>query len=168
MKYVIFKTKWGYFGLAGQENTLCRTILPEEKAEAVETQLLGEFPEAELDKNFLNILQKRIIDYFEGKNIDFNTDIEVSLNGIGNFSRKILDACRNIKPGQTITYADLARKAGVSHAGRAAGNALARNPIPLIIPCHRVIRADGKLGGFSATGGTTLKKRLLQLEKHTS
>jgi methylated-DNA-[protein]-cysteine S-methyltransferase len=165
MNYTIFKTKWGWFGLAGQENSVCRTILPENKAESVKSQLLKEFPDAKIEKSLFKNLQKQIIDYFEGKNVDFNTDIEVYWNGIGNFSHKILAACRNIKSGQTTTYADLARKAGFPDAGRAAGNALAKNPIPLIIPCHRVIRADGKLGGFSATGGTTLKKRLLQLEK---
>ncbi len=167
MKYVIFKTKWGNFGLAGKDNAISRTILPEKTAENAKSQILKEFPDAKIDKNLFRNLQKQIIDYFEGKNVDFNNDIEVYLNGIGNFSHKILAACRNIKPGQTITYADLAEKAGFPDAGRAAGNALAKNPIPLIIPCHRVIRADGKLGGFSATGGTTLKKRFLLHEKHT-
>jgi methylated-DNA-[protein]-cysteine S-methyltransferase len=167
MKYVIFRTKWGYFGLAGHEKAVCRAILPEKKAGTVKSQILKEFPDAKIDKNLFWDLQKRVVDYFEGKNVDFNTNIKVSLNGIGDFSHKILVACRNIKPSQTRTYAELARKAGYSKAGRAAGNALAKNPIPLIIPCHRVIRADGKLGGFSAAGGTTLKKRLLQLEKHT-
>jgi methylated-DNA-[protein]-cysteine S-methyltransferase len=166
MNYIIFKTKWGWFGLVGKENSVCRTILPENKAESVKSQLLKEFPDAIVEKNLFKNLQKQIVDYFKGKNVDFNTNIEVSINSIGDFSRKILVACRNIKPGQTTTYADLARKAGFPDAGRAAGNALAKNPIPLIIPCHRVIRADGKLGGFSATGGTTLKQRLLLLEKH--
>jgi methylated-DNA-[protein]-cysteine S-methyltransferase len=167
MNYTIFKTKWGWFGLAGKENSVCRTILPENKAETVESQLIKEFPDAKVEKNLFKSLQKQIIDYFEGKNVDFNTDIEVYLNGIGNFSHNILAACRNIKSGQTITYADLAEKAGYPKAGRAVGNTLAKNPIPLIIPCHRVIRAEGKLGGFSATGGTSLKKRLLLLEKRT-
>lgn len=167
MKYVIFSTKWGYFGLAGIEKAVCRTILPLESFETIKTLLLNEFPEAKPDKNMFKSLQNEIIAYFEGKNVDFNTDIPVFLNGSGEFSHKILNSCRTITYGQTITYADLAQKAHYPNAARAVGNVMAKNPIPLIIPCHRVIRTDGKMGGFSAPGGTNLKKRLLLHEQHT-
>jgi len=166
MKFVIFQTSWGYFGLVGNESALCRTFLPESKYEVIKSHIIREFPQAQFDKNLFLNLQKQIKSYFDGKNVDFNTDIPVLLNGLGEFSKGILTACRNVRAGQTITYNELAQKAGYPKAGRAAGNALARNPIPLIIPCHRIIRGDGKLGGFSAPGGTILKKRLLQLEKH--
>ncbi|MBN1972419.1 MAG: methylated-DNA--[protein]-cysteine S-methyltransferase [Sedimentisphaerales bacterium] len=167
MKFVIFQTKWGWFGLAGTETAICRTFLPVKDSDLIKSCFLKEFPDAKCNKNLFKNLQNLIIAYFEGKNVDFNTDVPVFLNAFGDFSKRILIECRNIKSGQTITYADLAEKAGYPKAGRAVGNALAKNPIPLIIPCHRVIRADGKLGGFSATGGKTLKKRLLLLEKHT-
>jgi methylated-DNA-[protein]-cysteine S-methyltransferase len=165
MKFVIFQTSWGYFGLVGNESAICRTFLPESKAEVVKSHIIREFSQAQFDKNVFRNLQKQIKLYFDGEKIDFNTDIPVLLKGLGEFSKRILTACRNVKAGQIITYAQLAQKAGFPKAGRAAGNTLARNPIPLIIPCHRIIRSDGKLGGFSAPGGTTLKKRLLQHEK---
>ena len=75
-----------------------------------------------------------------------------------------MTACRDIKFGQTISYSGLAKRIGRAGSARAVGNALAKNPLPLIIPCHRVVRNDGKIGGFSAKGGITLKKKMLELE----
>ena len=167
MKYIVFQTKWGYFGLTGTEKEIYRSILPLEKAETVKSLLLKEFPDAEFDKNLFKNIQGQIIDYFEGKNVDFSTDIPVFLNGSGQFSHKILNTCRTITYGRTTTYADLAQKVHHPNAARAVGNVMAKNPIPLIIPCHRILRSDGKLGGFSAPGGTNLKKRLLLNEKQT-
>ncbi len=164
MKYVIFQTNWGYFGLLGTNEVLCRTFLPVPESDLIKTHFLKEFPEATFDKNLFKNLQKQIISYFEGKFVDFNTDNTVLLDGTGKFSNKILTICQKIKYGQTTTYKELAKKAGYPDSSRAVGNVLAKNPIPLIIPCHRIIRSDGKLGGFTAPGGTNLKKRLLEHE----
>jgi O-6-methylguanine DNA methyltransferase len=81
------------------------------------------------------------------------------------FAGRVLTACGDIKFGQTISYGRLAKKIGRAGAARAVGGALAKNRLPLIIPCHRVIRSDGKIGGFSAAGGTTIKKGMLELER---
>jgi len=166
MKYVIFRTKWGYFSMAGTDSILCRTHLPMPERGKTEYQILKNLPDAEYDKSYFKNLQEKIIAYFDGDCVNFGADIPVALNGFCGFSRRVFTTCRTIKFGQTITYAGLAQKAGRPNAGRAVGNALAKNPLPLIIPCHRVIRSDGKLGGFSAPGGTSLKKRLLAHEKH--
>jgi methylated-DNA-[protein]-cysteine S-methyltransferase len=80
------------------------------------------------------------------------------------FARSVLGACREIRFGQTMSYEGLARKAGKPKAVRAVGRVMARNPLPLIIPCHRVVHCDGKIGGFSAIGGVSLKKRMLEME----
>jgi len=164
LKYVIFETKWGYFGLAGTESALCRTQLPGPELKKIESQLLKNLPDAQFDETFFKILQEQIAAYFEGSCVNFSSDIPVVLDGFGGFSREVLTACRNIRFGETITYCGLAKKAGRPAASRAVGNALAKNPLPLIIPCHRVLRTDGKLGGFSAPGGISFKKRLLTLE----
>ena len=164
MNYVIFKTKWGYFGLAGFDNNLCRTFLPVAEPDLIKACFLREFPSAKLDKTLFPSLQKQIIAYFEGENIVFNADNTVLLNGFGDFAKDILKTCQKIRFGQTTTYKELAQKAGYPQASRAVGSALAKNPIPLIIPCHRIIRSDGKMGGFTAPGGINLKKRLLQHE----
>ena len=83
---------------------------------------------------------------------------------MGPFARKVYDAAREIPIGKTSTYGELAKKLGQPKAVRAVGRALGRNPIPLIIPCHRVLAADGKPGGFSAHGGAATKLKLLALE----
>lgn len=166
IKYVIFKTKWGYFGLAGTDSAICRTELPQPVYERVKSRLLKDIPETRAEKFYFKNLQEQIAAYFEGERVDFALDIPVELNGLYGFSHDVLIACRQIWFGQTISYAGLAKKLRRPNAGRAVGNTLAKNPLPLIIPCHRVIRSDGKLGGFTAPGGINLKKQLLLHEKH--
>ena len=172
MQYAIFKTKWGYFAIAGTDGTLYRTCLPAADRQAVQREL---FRALEPDESrvgwvlnprgsFLPDLQERIIAYFEGENVDFSTDPAVNLDSLSAFDRQVLQTCRKIAPGETTTYGDLAVRIGHPGAARAVGSALARNPIPLIIPCHRVLRSDGHLGGFSAPGGLSTKQRLLRHE----
>jgi methylated-DNA-[protein]-cysteine S-methyltransferase len=164
IKYVIFETKWGYFGLAGTESALWRTSLPQLEYNKIESRLLKNLPDARFDKTYFKTLQQQIAAYFEGTRVDFTPDIPIDFNGFGGFSQKVLAVCRSIKFGRTISYSGLAKRAGRPAASRAVGNALAKNPLPLIIPCHRVLRIDGKMGGFSAPGGISLKKRMLDLE----
>lgn len=166
-KYTIFHTKWGYFGLAGTEQSLCRTQLPGPNIKKIEALLLKNIPEARFDKSFCKILQQQIIAYYEGDRVKFNGDIPLCFNGFSPFARSVLRTCRKIGIGQTVTYGQLAEKAGRPNASRAVGTVLAKNPMPLIIPCHRIIRSDGKLGGFSAPGGITTKKKMLELESKT-
>ena len=163
-KYVIFGTKWGFFGLAGTESTLCRTCLPESTSTGVKRRLLENLPGAKSDKDLFKKLQEQIAGYFEGARVDFSR-VPVALEGFSVFSQKILTACRKVKIGQTITYSELAKRSGRPAASRAVGGVMARNPLPLIIPCHRVIRTDGRLGGFTAPGGIPLKKKMLELEQ---
>jgi len=169
MQYAIFRTNWGYFAIAGVDGVLSRTCLPVANRQAAERELLKPLQPTreamQLDDSFLPDLQERIAAYFEGENIDFSTDPAVSLDGLSPFDRKVLQTCRKITPGQTTTYGDLAVRIGHPGAARAVGSALARNPIPLIIPCHRVLRTDGHLGGFSAPGGITTKQNLLRHEQ---
>ena len=164
IKYVIFKTKWGYFGLAGTEYAIYRTQLPGLKPEKIKSLLLKNFHNPQLDKTFLRTLQEQITAYFEGVCVNFRRDVPLALEGLSSFGISVLTTCRDIGFGQTITYGQLAKKSGRPAASRAVGSALAKNPLPLIIPCHRIIRSDGKLGGFSAPGGIILKERMLELE----
>jgi methylated-DNA-[protein]-cysteine S-methyltransferase len=170
IKYTIFNTNWGYFGLAGTKYALCGTCLPLREPENVESHLLKNLSliyresSIELDKTFLRALQEQITAYFDGICVNFSLDIPIVLDGFSSFCSSVLNACRDIKFGQTITYGRLAKKSGRPTASRAVGNALGKNPLPLIIPCHRIIRNDGKLGGFSAPGGITFKKKMLDLE----
>lgn len=88
----------------------------------------------------------------------------VDLSLVGPFERAVLERLRSIPKGQVRTYRDIARELGHPGAVRAVGNACAKNPVPLLVPCHRVVRTDGGLGGYSLRGGTALKRRLLEQE----
>jgi methylated-DNA-[protein]-cysteine S-methyltransferase len=162
MKYTIFKTAWGHFGLVAYKKGIVRTVLPCKSRKTVEKHLLAGLDNPKFDKNLLKPLQKQIIAYFEGKAARFDTPL--ILGSLPSFTRKVLAACRKIPSGKTASYSQLAGMIGKPRASRAVGSALARNPIPLIIPCHRVIHSDGSLGNFSAFGGTGTKKKLIILE----
>ncbi len=167
--YAVFRTKWGHFGLAGTGEAVCRTYLPLPQRDAAERGLLlgltGAGEVSRPDTAFMPDLQRRIIAYYEGQTVDFRADPPVNLGRISPFGRKVLRACRLIGFGETSTYSELAARVGSPKAARAVGGVMARNPIPLIIPCHRVLRADGSLAGFSASGGTTTKQKMLHHER---
>jgi methylated-DNA-[protein]-cysteine S-methyltransferase len=163
VKYTIFKTKWGYFGLAANKKGVLHSCLPCPSRTAVKHRLLNGLDAPKFYKNLQKPLQDKIIAYFEGKPARFDTPL--ALDYLLPFTKKVLTTCRKIPSGKTISYSQLARMIGKPRAGRAVGNALARNPIPLLIPCHRVVRCDGSPGNFSAPGGTNTKKKLIDLER---
>ncbi len=163
IKYTIFKTKWGYFGLAASKKGLIRTILPLKSRPDVQKRLLDGLKDAQYDPKLLRDVQKQIIEYFEGKAVKF--DAPIGFDSVSPFTHKVLWGCAKIPAGKTVSYSQLANTIGSPRAGRAVGSALSKNPVPLIIPCHRVVHADGSLGNFSAPGGTTTKKKLLELEE---
>lgn len=103
-------------------------------------------------------------EYFNGRRADFS-EIDCELPPQGTFAGKVLRACRTIRYGRTQSYGELARRIGRPDSARAVGAAMGRNPIPLVIPCHRVICSDGRMGGFSAPGGLKLKRRMLAMER---
>lgn len=161
--YTIFKTRWGYTGLLGTKDVISRFCLPLPTIQAVKKILLEHKPAPQNTPNYQIKLQKRITAYFEGTYEDFQ-GVEVDLSQMTDFSRKILKTCRTIPYGKTFSYEKLAKSAKKPKAIRAAASTMAKNPIPLIIPCHRVIRKNGQPGQFSAPGGTKLKQKLLNLE----
>jgi len=117
------------------------------------------FEPSDITVHVAGMLQK----YFHGERIDFG-DIPVDLGCIPPFRHKILTVIRNLPFGVVSTYGQVARECGSPSAARAAGGALASNPIPIIIPCHRVVASDGRLTGFSAPGGERAKMVLLKME----
>jgi methylated-DNA-[protein]-cysteine S-methyltransferase len=107
--------------------------------------------------------QRSLQRFAAGEPIDLRA-LPVDLCALTDFQRRVLQACRRIPYGRTSTYFRLARQAGSPQAARAVGQVMARNPVPLMIPCHRVLGSGGKLGGFSAPSGLAMKKRLLAME----
>jgi methylated-DNA-[protein]-cysteine S-methyltransferase len=144
-KYVIFRTRWGYFGLAGDDRGLLRSCLPGGR-ERVKFKLLKGLGEVRCEKVFMQEVQELVSAYYEGNYVNFGRDIPVVLDGVGEFGRRVLESLHgDIRYGETISYGELAERIGRSGAARAVGGALARNPLPLIIPCHRVTCANGKI-----------------------
>ena len=163
MKYVTFYTKWGYAGFVGGESGIRRVCLPMNRLDQVRAVLLNDRG-AEMDEEFMPRLRAAVRGYFAGQPADFER-FKVDFGVQSEFSRAILEACRAVPYGRTVTYGALAEAAGCPKAARAVGQALARNPLPLIIPCHRVVNSDGRIGGFSAAGGADMKQRMLELER---
>jgi methylated-DNA-[protein]-cysteine S-methyltransferase len=98
--------------------------------------------------------------YFAGRRRHF--DVRIDLRGVTPFQRRVLQAASEVPPGQVVSYGEIARRIGQPSCSRAVGQALGRNPIPIVIPCHRVVATGGRLGGY--TGGLAIKKKLLRLE----
>lgn len=163
-QYDLFKTQWGWFVLLGNENGVIRTCLPVAHKEAIESRMLSDIPNAQRSKKEFSVLEKRIQDYYKSKPVDFS-DVAVCLEGLSEFQQHVLSALRHVTYGKIVTYGQLAQLSGNPKAARAIGSVMAANPLPLIIPCHRVIKADGTIGHFSAPGGTNTKIRMLELEK---
>lgn len=112
-------------------------------------------------------LVARLKAMFRGVRVAF-ADVRIDLGERSLFDRKVTAGCRRIAWGRTLTYAELAAKVGHPGAARAVGNVMRRNPIPLIVPCHRVVGAGGSLGGYSAPGGLATKRWLLDLESESN
>ena len=115
----------------------------------------------------LTLCQRDVVDrvrgMLAGRRVDF-ADVAIHLENRSEFDRLVTEECRRIGWGKTRSYAELAKDVGHPGAARAVGNVMRRNPIPLIVPCHRVVGAAGRLGGYSAPGGLATKRWLLDLE----
>lgn len=108
-------------------------------------------------------VEKMMNEYFAGTRREF--DVPLDLSDMTGFDRAVLQEVLKIPYGATATYSEIARRLGYQHAANAVGGALAINPVQIIVPCHRVIKQDGGLGGYSAPGGVAMKAKLLRFEK---
>lgn len=172
VSYCLFETLLGWCGIAwsggqnaGTPYSVALFQLPEATKELTESRIAlnsGASEASESPSQIKNIIC-RVLRHLQGEVQDFR-NVTVDLEGAGSFMQRVCKAARNIPPGRTATYAELAVAVGQPNATRAVGRALGKNPIPLIIPCHRVLAARGKPGGFSAHGGRVTKAKLLAIE----
>lgn len=162
-QYCIFSTAWGYFGFYAEGGRVRRTCLPCEDATLVEQTLLQDRA-GQYDSGLMPHVQQLVMAYFLGEPVAFH-GIVFDSEGMSPFRQRVYAELCRVAAGHTVSYAALGQMAGQMHAARAVGRAMATNPLPLIVPCHRVVSASGKLGGFSAQGGVHTKKRLLEHEK---
>jgi methylated-DNA-[protein]-cysteine S-methyltransferase len=163
--FAIFDTAIGIAGVAWGRNGIWGSQLPEPTAEEARAHMRRRFPEAEEIRPPSPI--RRVIDdivaLFRGERKDLR-EAELDLDGIPDFHRKVYEVTRAIPPGETLTYGEVAEKLNAPGSARAVGQALGANRFPIIVPCHRVLGSGGKVGGFTARGGTTTKMRLLNIE----
>lgn len=162
--YCLFDTAIGPCGVAWTDHGLARLQLPASDRAATERRLRSRstrqgphVPPPPIAQVIAEIRR-----YMAGERVDFFAAV-VDLMGIVPIHRQIYDALRSVSWGQTTTYGDLARSVGLPDA-REVGQAMAQNPVPVIIPCHRVLASGNRIGGFSAPGGAFTKERLLALE----
>ena len=164
LKYITFNTRMGWVGILGSIKGIVRTTLPQPSAQEA-LKLLGERVNyADRSHNRFDDLIERFRIYLSGGNIAFPDGLDLS--GATPFQRKVWGITRLIPYAETRSYTWVAEQIKKPGAVRAVGQALARNPLPIIIPCHRVININGRLGGFS--GGVEIKRSLLNLEASTS
>ena len=167
LHYFIFETAGGGFcGIAWNNFGITRFQLPTRSPEATKRLLLRRAPGAKpgAPPPEVAVAIAAVMRYFEGEETDFS-GFKLDLGGQDPFFERIYKAARRVGWGRTTTYGALAKELGAGpEAARDVGLAMARNPVALIIPCHRVLAAGGKVGGFSAPGGSAAKRRMLALE----
>jgi methylated-DNA-[protein]-cysteine S-methyltransferase len=158
--YSVFLTAAGWMGVLGSDLGLRRVILPQPSEAAVNQLLSISLEPATLSINHFLDLTERFLAYFSGCKVDFPDRLDLS--GATSFQRQVWQAARIIPYGQTRSYAWVAAQSGNPGAARASGQALGKNILPIIIPCHRVVASNGGIGGFSA--GMKMKRFLISLE----
>ena len=158
----VFETELGFAGIAWSDDGIVRFRLPDATRDAAGKAIAHKGAAAAPPPAVAEVVAQAQR-YFAGERIDF-TAIGLDLSGVDPFRRSIYDALRKVCFGETVTYGELAKRADAPGTAQDVGVAMARNPVPLIIPCHRVLAAGGKIGGFSAPGRTETKQRMLALE----
>jgi methylated-DNA-[protein]-cysteine S-methyltransferase len=161
-RYGVVETRLGRFRIVTGPRGLLSVELRPDSLAALERRIeraLG--TRVTLERDDRSPLLRQIAEYVAGKRRRFETRLDWSL--VTGFPRRVLGELAKVRFGHTLSYGELARRAGSPGAARAVGGVMAKNPIPLVVPCHRVLAAGGKIGGF--TGGLGLKRALLDLEK---
>ncbi|HTJ58790.1 MAG TPA: methylated-DNA--[protein]-cysteine S-methyltransferase [Devosiaceae bacterium] len=164
LEYCLIATAFGPVGLAWSENGLVRLQLPDVDSRSTLSRLTkrleGEenHPPAWLEPTVIRLQR-----YFSGAQVDFSKS-PLDLEGVPEFNRSLYLEMLQLGWGETVTYGELAERTGRSGAAQSVGRAMGRNPLPVIVPCHRVLAAGNRMGGFSAPGGVSTKFRLLEME----
>ncbi len=160
LKYITFNTDMGWVGILASAKGLLSTTLPQRSAEEAHQLLGNRLNQATWSPHQFNDLVERLKVYFSGKKVTFPDRLDLS--GATSFQREVWEAIRLIPYGETRSYLWVAEQVKRPGAARAVGQALGRNPLAIIVPCHRVVASSGKPGGFS--GGVEVKRYLLWLE----
>ncbi len=163
----LFPTELGWFALVGQKNVVHRLTIGHPDAEAAwETVLADSVFEGDVEPeqfDWYPQLRRRLEAFARGEESGFS-DVKIEKRAGSDFQARVVKETRRLRYGDTASYGELAARAGSPRAARAVGRVMATNRVPIIVPCHRVLAANGRLGGFSAPTGTDLKHEMLSRE----
>jgi methylated-DNA-[protein]-cysteine S-methyltransferase len=165
-QFHLFDTAIGSCALVWQSAHIVGAQLPEIDEATARLRLERRFPDAveAPPPGFVEAAIADIVALLSGQSRDL-AHLPIDLSGVSDFNRRVYELALTIAPGETLTYGAVAARIGEPGAARAVGVALGQNPFPIIVPCHRVLAAGGRTGGFSADGGVATKLRLLTIEK---
>jgi len=162
--FTLFDTAIGRCGIAWSGRGVLAVQLPEADERHTRARLVRRFPQArEAPPPAVARALEGIAALLRGERVDLSA-VALDLDGVPPFHRRVYEVARTIAPGATLSYGEVAARLGAPRSARAVGQALGRNPLPILVPCHRVLAAGGKPGGFSANGGVATKLRLLAIE----
>ena len=163
--FTLFDTPIGTCSLVWKDETVTGLRLPEASPAATRSRIKRRWPGAEerAPPPAMQAIIDRVLALLRGERIDL-TDVPLDFGAAPELHQRAYAIARTIPPGGTMTYGEIAKRLGVPHESREVGQAMGKNPIAIIMPCHRVLGADGKMGGFSATGGVAIKRRILEIE----
>jgi methylated-DNA-[protein]-cysteine S-methyltransferase len=163
--FALFETAIGACAIAWGERGVRGVQLPEASEARTRARMQRRFPDVPeaVPPAVVQRAIAGIVALLQGKVRDL-AEVELDLDRVPDFERRVYEVARNIAPGATLTYGEIAARLGAPGEARAVGEALGQNPFPLVVPCHRVLAAGGKVGGFSANGGIATKLRLLTIE----
>lgn len=160
--FTVFSTAWGWAAVSWNGRKVSYIYLLHEDKRSIIAYMQKQFQKSKAP-NWVQVLIGKIQAHLAGKMQCFR-DIPLDFEGISSFRKQVYERLLKVKAGNVITYGEIAKDLGKPKAARAVGQALGKNRFPLIIPCHRVVTADKRLGGFSAWGGTKTKAKLLKIE----
>lgn len=164
MQYHLFETAIGRCGIMWSDRGICHIQLPERNDNATRDRLLSfRWAEESTPPPHVRSVMEALRSHLAGCPQSFDS-VAIDLAAVPEFHRKVYDQLRKLPPGVTVSYGELAEMAGSTNAARAVGRAMAKNPLPIIVPCHRVLASKGKIGGFSAYGGEKIKIELLKID----
>ena len=166
MNFALFDTAIGACAIAWGERGVVGVQLPQGDAAKARARIVRRFAEAAEAHPPPAIARAidAIVALLAGEASDLSF-VEIDMAGIPDLTRRVYDIARTIPPGSTLTYGDIAKQIGMADDAREVGQALGKNPFPIVVPCHRVVAAGGKLGGFSARGGAKTKLKMLAIEQ---
>jgi methylated-DNA-[protein]-cysteine S-methyltransferase len=166
VSFALFDSPLGACAVTWSADDIVGLQLPESDEAKARARIAHRYPGAteEAPSAEISEIIEQVGDLLRGKPVDL-TGINLDMRAVPDFDRRVYAIARTIPPGATMTYGEIAARLGDRAAAREVGQALGRNPFPVVVPCHRVVAAHGRLGGFSARGGATTKLRLLAIEQ---